>query len=87
MMQKVHLVVTYEDGDNGKLSMPDCIRTILKDTTESQIGDIPGMMEYRKVMESFTECNIAGRYGPRGWQDTYVANFQVDSEPTGEAIY
>lgn len=30
----------------------------LRDTTESQIGDIPGMMEYRKVLESLTECNI-----------------------------
>lgn len=38
--------------------MPDCVRTILRDTTESQIGDIPGMMEYRKVLESLTECNI-----------------------------
>ena len=58
MMQKVHLVVTYEDGNTWKLFMPDCVRTILRDTTESQIGDIPGMMEYRKVLESLTECNI-----------------------------
>ena len=58
MLQKVHLVVTYEEDDTWKLFMPDCIRTILKDTTESQIGDIPGMMEYRKVLESLTECNI-----------------------------
>lgn len=57
-MQKVHLVVTYEDGNTWKLFMPDCVRTILRDTTESQIGDIPGMMEYRKVLESLTECNI-----------------------------
>lgn len=40
MMQKVHLVVTYEDGNTWKLFMPDCVRTILRDTTESQIGDI-----------------------------------------------
>ena len=39
MMQKVHLVVTYEDGNTWKLFMLDCIRTILRDTTESQIGD------------------------------------------------
>lgn len=58
MLQKVHLVVTYEIDDTWRLFMPDCIRTILKDTTESQIGDIPGMMEYRKVLESLTECNI-----------------------------
>lgn len=58
MMQNVHLVVTYEDGNTWKLFMPDCIRTILRDTTESQIGYIPGMMEYRKVLESLTECNI-----------------------------
>lgn len=58
MLQKVHLVVTYELDDTWRLFMPDCIRTILKDTTESQIGDIPGMMEYRKVLESLTECNI-----------------------------
>ena len=58
MLQKVHLVVTYEIDDTWRLFMPDSIRTILKDTTESQIGDIPGMMEYRKVLESLTECNI-----------------------------
>ena len=58
MLQKVHLVVTYEEDDTWKLFMPDSIRTVLKDTTESQIGDIPGMMEYRKVLESLTECNI-----------------------------
>lgn len=58
MLQKVHLVVTYEIDDTWRLFMPDCIRTLLKDTTESQIGDIPGMMEYRKVLESLTECNI-----------------------------
>ena len=58
MLQKVHLVVTYEIDDTWRLFMPDCIRTIFKDTTESQIGDIPGMMEYRKVLESLTECNI-----------------------------
>lgn len=58
MLQKVHLVVTYEIDDTWRLFMPDCIRTILKDTTESQIGDIPGMMEYRKVLESLMECNI-----------------------------
>ena len=40
MMQKVHLVVTYEDGNTWKLFMPDCVRTILRDTTESQIGEI-----------------------------------------------
>ena len=55
MMQKVHLVVTYEDGNR-----PALMRLLrnLRDTTESQIGDIPGMMEYRKVLESLTECNI-----------------------------
>ena len=58
MLQKVHLVVTYEEDDTWKLFMPDSIRTVLKDTTESQISDIPGMMEYRKVLESLTECNI-----------------------------
>ena len=58
MLQKFHLVVTYEEDDTWKLFMPDSIRTVLKDTTESQIGDIPGMMEYRKVLESLTECNI-----------------------------
>ena len=58
MLQKVHLVVTYEEDDTWKLFMPDSIRTVLKDTMESQIGDIPGMMEYRKVLESLTECNI-----------------------------
>ena len=30
MMQKVHLVVTYEDGNTWKLFMPDCVRTISK---------------------------------------------------------
>ena len=58
MLQKVHLVVTYEEDDTWKLFMPDSIRTVLKETTESQISDIPGMMEYRKVLESLTECNI-----------------------------
>ncbi len=58
MMQKVHLVVTYEDTDTWRLFMPGCVRNVLKDTVESQIGDIPGMMEYRKVLESLTECNI-----------------------------
>ena len=50
MMQKVHLVVTYEEENTWKLFMPECIRTILRDTTESQIGDVPGMMDYRKVL-------------------------------------
>ncbi len=58
MMQKVHLVVTYEDTNTWRLFMPGCVRNVLKDTAESQIGDIPGMMEYRKVLESLTECNI-----------------------------
>ena len=58
MMQKVHLVVTYEEENTWKLFMPECIRTILRETTESQIGDVPGMMDYRKVLESLTECNI-----------------------------
>lgn len=58
MIQKVHLVLTYEDGNTWKLFMPDCVRTILRDTAENQMDDIPGMLEYRKVMESLTEYNI-----------------------------
>lgn len=58
MMQKAHLVVTYEDGDTWKLFMPDCVRTVLKETAESQMEDVPGMLEYRRVLERLTECNI-----------------------------
>ena len=58
MIQKVHLVVTYEDGDTWKLFMPDCVRTVLRDTTEKQVNTVPGMKEYREVLESLTECNM-----------------------------
>ncbi len=33
--------------------MPDCVRTILKDTTESQIGDIPGMIGISQSIGEF----------------------------------
>ncbi len=89
MLQKVHLVVTYEEDDTWKLFMPDSIRTVLKETTESQISDIPGMMEYRKVLESLTECNIKLQEvmdRETGKMPMSQAS-KMYSEPVGKAIY
>lgn len=57
LMQKFHLVVTYQTETEWYIFMPDCIRTILAKASEADIDYHPGMREYSDILADLTECN------------------------------
>lgn len=57
LMQKFHLVVTYQTDTEWYIFMPDCIRTILVKASEADIDYHPGMRKYSDTLADLTECN------------------------------
>lgn len=57
MMQKIHLVVTYEAEDTWHVYMTDSIRKTLTSHFERDVDNTPGMREFYDVMEKLTECH------------------------------
>lgn len=55
MMQKLHLVLTYEAGDMWHIYMPDSIRKSIDKMAERDIKQYPELIEFNRLLEEITE--------------------------------
>jgi len=55
LMQKLHLVLTYRDGDQWHLYMPDKIRKAIGAMAERDIQRYPELVAFSKLLEEITE--------------------------------
>ena len=58
LMQKLHLVVTFQTDTEWRIFLPDCIREIIHRASQADIDYHPGMREFHDTLEALTKCNV-----------------------------